>query len=170
MMVKIVGAMLIIGSCGWVGFSITSTYRREEACLRYLLNVVDYIQCELQYRLTPLPQLCQAAGTYQKNAVGAIMTSIGSMLAQRKCDDVFGCVELALSEAQKFPRLTAQGIRQLGQTLGTFDLEGQIRELEAVREYCRAQIAQLGENRESRLRSYQTLSLCAGAALAILFV
>ena len=166
---KIIGAMLIIGSCGWVGLSITTDYRREETNLRHLLSIVDFIQCELQYRMTPLPQLCLSAGAYQKNQVGKLLCDLGQMLEQQRCDDVAVCVERMLSSAP-IPQLTAAGIRQLGQTLGRFDLEGQIRELGSVRDYCRRELARLGEHRESRLRSYQTLSLCAGAALAILFV
>lgn len=169
MMGKIFGAMLIIGSSGWVGMSIATAYRREETNLRHLLGILDFIQCELQYRMTPLPQLCLAAGAYQKNPVGALLCNVGHALQEQRCEDAAGCVELILSSSS-IPPLTAEGIRLLGQTLGRFDLEGQIRELESVREYCRRELARLGEHRESRLRSYQTLSLCAGAALAILFV
>ena len=42
--------------------------------------------------------------------------------------------------------------------------------MEIVRNYCDRELESLGKNGEERLRSYQTLGLCAGAALAILFV
>ena len=54
--------------------------------------------------------------------------------------------------------------------IGRFDLEGQLQGLESVRVYCRDQLDNLAKDRDVRLRSYQTLGLCAGAALAILFV
>ena len=58
----------------------------------------------------------------------------------------------------------------MGSSLGRFDLEGQLQGLESVRIYCREQLDELSKDRDVRLRSYQTLGLCAGAALAILFV
>ena len=49
--------------------------------------------------------------------------------------------------------------------------QGAVRHLEAlgvdVRGDCRTQLKALEQNRDIRLRNYQTLGLCAGAALAI---
>ena len=61
-------------------------------------------------------------------------------------------------------------LNQFGQTLGCFDLKGQLLGIEEVRSQCAAALDQLALGREDRLRSYQTLGLCAGAALVILFV
>ena len=58
----------------------------------------------------------------------------------------------------------------MGTSLGTFDAEGQIKSLEAVRTEALALKEQQSHNLNERLRSYQTLALCAGAALAILLV
>ena len=56
------GAALVIAGCGGFGFSIASGYKREEGILRQLLRVLNYMEWELQYRLTPLPELCRQAG------------------------------------------------------------------------------------------------------------
>jgi hypothetical protein len=61
-------------------------------------------------------------------------------------------------------------LRELGQSLGRFDLNGQLLGIAAVRNTCRSKLQQFEKNKEVRLRSYQTLGLCAGAALAILFI
>jgi hypothetical protein len=58
----------------------------------------------------------------------------------------------------------------LGRTLGHFDLDGQIQGIEAVRQEAVASLDKLTKDKEARLRSYQTLGLCAGAALAILLM
>jgi hypothetical protein len=54
--------------------------------------------------------------------------------------------------------------------MGKFDIDGQINGLEAVRSLCRRMLDELTSGREVRLRNYQTLGLCAGAALVILFI
>ena len=58
----------------------------------------------------------------------------------------------------------------LGTSLGRFDLTGQLNGLEQVRSHCRRELEALAGNRDQRVRGYQTLGICAGAALAILFV
>ena len=76
----------------------------------------------------------------------------------------------ALAICPEIPKRVRQAFEIMGSSLGRFDMEGQIKGLEAVRGFCRRELEGLSQNRDSRLRSYQTLGLCAGAALAILFV
>ena len=83
--------------------------------------------------------------------------------------DISGTMNQLLSR-QDLPRRVRRNLRQLGMSLGRFDLEGQLQGLEAVRRQCRQDLAALEENSGQRLRNYQTLALCAGAGLAILFV
>ena len=63
-----------------------------------------------------------------------------------------------------------QTFMQLGESLGRFDLPGQLRGLEAIRRETEQTLQEVHAQRENRLRSYQTLGLCAGASLAILFL
>jgi hypothetical protein len=54
--------------------------------------------------------------------------------------------------------------------LGIFDLPGQLKGLEEAQQVCQRALEQLEKGQAARLRSYQTLALCAGAALTILFL
>ena len=66
--------------------------------------------------------------------------------------------------------ITKQLLRNLGRSLGRFDLEGQLRGIDAVRHETLEALEKLTHDQDERLRSYQTLGLCAGAALAILLL
>lgn len=167
---KIIGACLILAGCGGFGFAMTASYKREEAALRQLVAALDYMQCELQYRLTPLPDLCRQAGNLGKNTVCKFFMLLSGELEQQITPDVSTCIQLALDGAGFLPEKTCKALKMLGTTLGRFDVEGQVLGLESVRSFCRSELNQLAHNRDTRLRSYQTLGLCAGAALAILFV
>ena len=59
-------------------------------------------------------------------------------------------------------------LQALGQTLGRFDLTGQLTCMERCRQSCMGQLEVLEHQQSQRLRSYQTLGFCAGEALAIL--
>jgi len=163
------GAALVFLSCGGFGITLCASHRTEETMLRQLVSVLDYMQCELQYRLTPLPELCRAAGLQAKGSLRQIFLNIAGELEYRLTPDVSSCVNTAM-ENSCLPPKTQHNLRLLGNSLGRFDLEGQIKGLEAVRQQCREDIDGLTADRASRFRSYQTLSLCAGAALVILFL
>ena len=170
MRVKILGAMLIILSCGFFGFSKAAHHRREEKDLRMLLSALDHMQCELQYKLTPLPELCRQAGSQAGGRIGKILLDISSELERQVAPDVQSCVHAAMNGSRDMGKASAEAFELLGSSLGLFDLDGQLRGMEATRIFCRKELEALSYNRDSRLRSYQTLGLCAGAALAILFV
>lgn len=167
---KVIGALLIVVGCGGFGFSITASFKREEIALRQLIAALDYMQCELQYRLTPLPDLCRQASEESKNTIGKFLLYLANELESQISPDVSSCVHAALACSGNLPDRVVNALELLGSSLGRFDAEGQIRGLEAVRTYCRGELDAMAVNRDVRLRSYQTLGLCAGAALAILFV
>ena len=71
---------------------------------------------------------------------------------------------------ERMPASVMTILSELGQTLGRFDLPGQLRGLElSIRETERV-LRIIREGAPQRRRSWQTLGLCVGAALAILFV
>jgi stage III sporulation protein AB len=76
----------------------------------------------------------------------------------------------ALSKTKGLPQRTRKNLQALGASLGQFDLQGQLSGLESARKQCRRELEELSKDRDVRLRSYQTLGLCAGSALALLFL
>lgn len=170
MNVKLVGAALIIAGCGGVGFSMAAAHRREEKALRQLIRALDYMGCELQYRLTPLPELCRCAAAESGGAVSQALVNLASELEAQVAPDAASCMNAALAKTQHLPQTARKNLLALGSSLGQFDLQGQLTGLEAARKQCRRELDELSKNRDVRLRSYQTLGLCAGSALAILFL
>ena len=166
---KWIGAMLVIAGCGAVGFSMASSHRRTELGLRHLMDALAYMESELSFRLTPLPDLCRLTGKAQKNGVGQAFLTLSQELESQISPDVSACVHGMLCKAE-LPKPIQEAFRQLGTSLGRFDLEGQLKGLGQVQDFCRRELGKLSRHREERLRSYQTLGLCAGAALAILFI
>lgn len=167
---KLIGAVLIIVVCGGFGYSMVSAYKREERALQQMISALDYMQCELQYRLTPLPDLCRQAARQTGGGVQALLTKLAIELEDQISPDATHCMTAALAASGPLPKKCREAAENLGRSLGRFDVDGQIRGMEAVRQFCRRNLEELASGRESRLRSYQTLGICAGAALVILFI
>ena len=170
MVMKLIGAGCVIAGCGCVGFRIAACHRQEEKYLRQLVSILDYMTCELQYRMTPLPELCRRAATEFPNVPGVIFMELANRMDARISPDIDVCMSSALEKYKQVPQHTRAELELLGKSVGRFDLTGQLQGLAAVRQDCVRILEELSADRDVRLRSYQTLGLCAGAALAILFV
>ena len=168
-MLRVMGALCIVTGSGAFGFAMAAASRREERQLRQLLGALEYLSCELSYRLTPLPNLCQGAAEGRGGVVAEFFLELARELERQAEPDVQTCVRAAL-DSMELPASLRRILTELGQTLGRFDLPGQLRGLElSIRETEQA-LRAIQEGAPERRRSWQTLGLCVGAALAILFV
>ena len=168
-MVRIIGACCIFAGCGSFGFAMAAASRREEAELRRFLSALEFMSCELAYRMTPLSALCRAASEGSAGMVRSFFMELARALDTQTAPDVQVCVHDVLSRLQP-PRLLHRQMQVLGATLGRFDLPGQLRGLEAAIRSAEEALRSIRDGAADRRRSYQTLGLCAGAAVAILFL
>lgn len=164
------GAALVIAGCGGFGFAMASEYLRESRTLRQLVSAMDYMACELQFSAAPLPQICGQIGRESAGPVGRVFRSLQLALEEDSGGSVALCMDKVLTEAGNLTGRPEKYCRLLGNSLGRFDLQGQLNALESLRTQCRRELEEMDKARENRVREYQTLGLCAGAALAIILI
>lgn len=170
MLYKLIGAIIIVLACGGVGFQLAAQFRSEEKSLYNLLSILDFMECQLRYQLTPLPTLCREVATVFPQVPGHFFSELSRIMESQQIQDVESCVCQALNSCGNIPDITKIIISDLGKTIGRFDLDGQLKGLAAAKNECKRNLNILATCRETRLRSYQTLGLCAGAAIAILLI
>ena len=124
------GAVLIVTGCGGFGFTMAAAHREREQILKQLLRVLQFMAWELQYRLTPLPELCCMAAKEGKGLVSQILLALGRELEQQVQPDAAGCMQAVLDRREELPRPVRFLFRRLGMSLGRFDLPGQLEGLE----------------------------------------
>lgn len=166
---KWIGTVIILLGCGGLGFRMAASHRQQVRELRQLLSALDVLEWELRYRLAPLPELCQLVSESVKGTIGSLFRALQKELERQIAPDAGCCMNAAVSDSLLSP-IAKQQLRNLGRTLGRFDLEGQREGIAAVRQEIILALDKLTKDQEVRLRSYQTLGLCAGAALAILLL
>ncbi len=168
---KWIGAILIVTGCGGFGFSLASAHRREIQLLRHLRICLQFMQSELKYRLTPLPELCRLTGKETDGILRALFFNLSKELERQISPDVSGCMNWVVRKhREQLPGSVRKLLFRLGKSLGRFDLPGQLRGLESISCACEEELALLNQNRDIRFRNYQTLGMCAGIALVILFI
>lgn len=166
---RILGAFCIFVGCGSFGFSMAAASRREEAELRRLITALEYMSCELSYRMLPLSELCRSAARDSGGTVRFFLTEVARALEMQSEPDVRSCIYGILEKLPQTKALNRQ-LQGLGTTLGCFDLPGQLRGLESAIQSAGEALRTVRDGAAERRRSYQTLGLCAGAAMAILFL
>lgn len=170
MTAKWIGSILILTACAYFGTRTAYTHLYEEHTLRQLISLLETFSWDLQQNLTPLPTLCRRAGQERNNILTKIFSQLATELEAQIRPDVYHCMLAVLAKTKHVPIHTRSVLEQLGRSLGRFDLEGQLSGLSSVRSNCIRILEMLNKNRDLRLRGYQTLALCAGAALVILFI
>lgn len=167
---KWIGTILIVGSCTSFGISIAARQKREEALLRQLSDAIDAMLWELPFHLTPLPDLLRHAAGKKNGMLKSLLFRTAEQMDRQVLPDAVSCMEAELPEGiHAYPRLQ-HCLMQLGTSLGRFDLDGQLNGLNAAKCLCNQELQELHLDRDTRLRSYRILGLCAGISLAILLI
>ncbi len=169
-MTKWLGACFVLLACGGCGFSMAAAYQKKERDMRQILHMILFMESELECRLTPLPELCRKASHQCRGSIRRVMEHMAKELDAQHFPDACSCMTAAMRTAGNVDSSLRPLFLQLGHCLGRFDLPGQIRGLQAVQKECKRELRRAESNGDIRLKNYQTLGLCAGAALAILFV
>jgi len=169
-MMKLLGGALIIISCAGLGFQIAGSYCLERQLLGQWISALDFMQCELQYRMTSLPEICRQAAQNGKGRIRLLFGCLAEELEQQVLPDVAGCMDIAINRVPDLPQSLREAAEEFGKTLGRFDTDGQVRQLEAARHNSRIRLENLEKDAQERTRAYQTLGICGGAAIAILLI
>ena len=93
---KWIGAMLVIGGCGGFGFSVAREAIRQERLLWQLLENLDFMESELRYRLTPLPELFQLCALRSTGCLKRLFLDMSGELDKHTEPQVEVCLRNAL--------------------------------------------------------------------------
>ena len=169
-MIQWIGAICVVGACGACGFSMAASYTGLQRNLRQLYNGLELMQCQMEYQMTELPELCGILASACTGPVGKFFGALGREMQNGETAEASACVAMTLARDRELPEACRSILSQLGKTLGQLDLSGQLRGLASAQEPCRQELEAVEAEKAGRLRCYRALGLCAGAALAILLL
>lgn len=168
MYIKLCGSLMILIGCGGYGIMLGRMDRQEMCFLRQLRSVLETMESELSYRMTPLPELCRIGAAQAPSMLGNVLRALGKELDKQQTGKVEDCVSVVLEQFREIPSQCAMLLSKLGRSLGRFDLDGQLTALESCKRECTDLLEKMEADQPLRVRNYRTLGFCAGAALAIL--
>lgn len=169
-MVKIIGAASLIVGGFAVGFSVCQKYRRSKKMLQQLIQSLQWMILKLEYQMPTLSSMCRQTGQVNHGTIAHIFTLFADELDRQLTPEVSACMSAALSKADPIPEIVQLHFQRLGESLGQFDLQGQITLLEEEVRLCQKDLDFVRRHLDGEARHYQTLGLCAGTALAVLLL
>lgn len=169
-MLKTVGILLVILGASCTGGVMAAQVYRTLSLARRLLPTLELMKSEIAYRRTPLPELMERFSTWNGGILSELFAILSRELGLRQEASVYAIMKKALSlpEMVTIPQSVRRILLNLAAALGQFDAGSQLRAMDLAIMETRALIEQLETEQKSRVRSYCTLGVCAGLALAIL--
>lgn len=165
---RVIGAILILAGCSGFGFLLAYQSIVEEQMLSQLVNALDYICCDLQFNMETLSVLFYNASRTTTGQLHRVLKTISTDLNAHSVSDPTECICCVLKKEQSIPGKVNTILINMSNSLGKFDLAGQLSGLEATKKLAQKELDKLIKNKQERIRTYRTLGICAGAALAII--
>lgn len=171
-MIKLLGTAMIVLGSGSAGFGFARAVRVQLRQLNALLAALETMKSEIEYRLTPLPELCAVLAQGDEPATAGFFRACAAQMEADRCLPPQLAIQRAMERAQemKWSARTRETVRNLAFSLGKFDLGGQLRAIELAQERLRAELAEVQAGSRARCRSYETIGICAGLALAVILL
>lgn len=171
-MLKLIGLSLILTASSAMGLGLARTVRRQQAQTLAFIDAVLRIRHELQYRLTPLPDVFLALQESREAAVAAFFSGLArSLSAADTCTVGYACRQaLRRTEGLCIPAGVRTALMSLFDTLGKYDLDGNLQALDLALGRLREEARQLQGSAAARCKTYVTLGVCTGLAVAVILI
>ena len=166
MTLRLSGSLLLLLSCGSFGFSAAKQLKDRLQAAYDFLHLLEVMKAELNYRLTPLPTLFRNLAV-RFSRFEDVANGFADCMEGQISPNLRACMQIATGR-QKGNCVTDDYFLLLADSLGNFDLDGQLRELNMLQEQIQKQITEIEREQASKMRLCRTLGLCAGAGMAIL--
>jgi len=168
MSAKLYGAVFVITAWGFWGFHMGHGIKKDIAALREWIGLLSFMTAELKNRVTPLPSLFIKAAE-RSNVFSQLFSQAGEGMARQQTTEASACMRIAIKNCGGISKQLKPFLLRFSQDLGEFDLDSQLSSLYALQAECEGVLRSWEASRDQRIRTYQTIGLCVGTVLTILF-
>lgn len=173
MLLKLIGATLVCGSCSLIGiyYSLTESYRIAD--LNEMKKAVIILKSEIEYAMNPLPEALKNISSRINAGIGCFFGLLADKLTGRHEQDFLTLWNCTLREALKHTHLTEQdfdGIEQLGRTLGYLDKNLQLNSIDLLIDYIDSTTERLYASSVKNKRMYRSMGIITGFIVSIILL
>ena len=172
-MLKLLGAMLVIGSCFAFAVKIVQKRRDSLMALRELHRLLIDLAQQIAFSLEPLPNLLQSLGKEDHAPAPEFLQRIKASLSADEKKPLSEIWQMALEDYAKEKRLPEKGVKLmklLGASLGQMDAETEISRLNCSADALK-QLAQDMEKEQAKTeKTTETIGVLLGISIVIFLI
>lgn len=172
-MLKLLGAVLIVGSCGSLGLAARQKLSIRITAITALMDALDFIAAELSYQQTPLPEIVTQLATDHRRIVSRLFQEMKSRMEQgagmsltyhwqTSIRDMRVDLGLELEEAEI--------LRDAANYLGRYQAQQQLAGLTHTRQRLETVRAQACEALRSKGNVYRTCGIAVGIMAVLIML
>lgn len=171
MLIKVVGTAFILLSCGFTGFLLTAGVNEKYKQLEDIILMIEYFMTEINYGYTPVAEMLAELESRKSFSLKEFISvcaesfKAGTPLASAWQNAVFSEKSGLLIDGEDKAHLAV-----IGDFIGASYKADQLRRLEGAKAVFEQSKNSFLVKKEKLCRLYPSLSVLAGAALAVIIV
>jgi stage III sporulation protein AB len=172
-MLRALGAVLVIGGCGYTGLKIGDGYRLRTEVLRSLQNGLNLLETEISYVSTPLPQALQRVGEKLSQSSSVLFLHAAQLLQSNKgitASEAWDEGIKALKHQVPTVKEEISILTIFGRSLGCSAKAEQLKNIALAREQLIFIEKQAVEARRKYEKMWQYLGFCLGATIVLMLL
>jgi len=171
--VKIIGCVLILGSCTGMGWYFSNELKMRIKDLKDLKKLIYLLRGDIRYASTPLPEAVQALSIRHEGKYKEFLTTISNKLQELGGISFYEIwKEAATKELDKtsLNKKDVGSLIQLGETLGYLDKDMQMNTLNLYISSLEEEIEELSKNVKEKSYLYNSLGVMGGIFITIVMI
>lgn len=171
-MIRLLGVGFVALAAGAVGFGFARNVKLQCTQLDALVWALETMQGEMSARLTPLPELFLLLGSSGQKDVSLFFRTAGMALTTPPGCTVPVAFKRGFAASANFRpgEQAVQALYALASGLGRLELERQLAAIEQAKGAVTRELLSVQAQKQARVRSYGTIGVCAGLALAVILL
>lgn len=170
--IKWTSLILIFLLATLLGSIISKKYKNREKKLKELKIILNIIETKIKFTQQPLTEIFKEIANSEKNnkSINIIFREAGQNIEEECFEQVWN---RAISNSKTKLDLTNEDINiieGMGKTLGKTDIDGQVKEIEVIKEFIDSQIEKAEEERKKNEKMYKMLGGIAGIGIVIILI
>lgn len=173
MMLKIIGAVLIVISCGMGGIVYSNRYINRLDSLKSLSICIEMLRSEIAYGHIPLQQASRSIAKKVRGPVADIFSDFADQLKSKRGYTAHQAFKKAIDKNAGRLCINQEEMglfMTLGNMMGTSDTENQEKSLNLLSKQLEVLIERAMSEMDKNVKMYRNLGLLGGIGLAILLI
>ena len=172
-MLKLLGSVIIVSTCGMAGLLKARNYTRRPKELRYLQSALQILETEIAYAASPLVKAFHSVAACCEKNVAGLFRSASYELLRMSGQTAGEAWDKALAVFYPQTALTQSDLsilRNFGSTLGISDREDQIKHLRLTQEQLKAEIEKAEEEAGRNAKIWNYFGFFGGIVAVLILV